>query len=249
MSNMRISGSGSIPTGEYEEISISGSGHCDGPIRCQSFSVSGSGRMEGSLSCNDLLRTSGSFRASGSVEAGSVRISGSCHIDGDCTVRENFSVSGSCRLGQKLSVQGEMRVSGSCRVGGDVEAESALLAGRVQCGGLLNAENVEIKASGSDSCTVGSIGCSRIEVRRETFSEFRFFIFKWQVGKNAGKSSFVLNVADSIEGDELYLEYTKAKRVSGRKIVLGEGREIETIQYSESLEGTTVNDCKTEKIS
>lgn len=246
MSNMHISGSGSIPAGEYDNVSVSGAGKCTGRIRCRSFSASGSAHAEDSICCEDSFRASGSFRGNGSVEAKSIVISGSCSIAEDCTAKGDFQASGSCRIGQKLSVQGEMRLSGSCHIGGDAEAEHAVISGCVQCGGLLNAENVEIRTVGRD-CRIGSIGCSRIEVRREGFSEVRFFIFKWQVG---GKGhDFTLHVADCIEGDEVYLEYTKAKRVSGRKIVLGEGCEIETIQYSESLEGSTVNDCKIEKVS
>jgi cytoskeletal protein CcmA (bactofilin family) len=42
--------------------------------------------------------------------------------------------------------------------------------------------------------------------------------------------------ADSIEGDEIFLENTKARMVRGKKITIGAGCEIETVEYSDSLE-------------
>ncbi|MCL0069946.1 hypothetical protein M1O56_05235 [Dehalococcoidia bacterium] len=39
-----------------------------------------------------------------------------------------------------------------------------------------------------------------------------------------------------IEGDEILLEWTRAKTVRGKQIVIGEGCEIERVEYSESLE-------------
>jgi hypothetical protein len=42
--------------------------------------------------------------------------------------------------------------------------------------------------------------------------------------------------ADTIEGDEIFLENTHARIVRGKKITIGEGCEIEMVEYSESLE-------------
>jgi hypothetical protein len=42
--------------------------------------------------------------------------------------------------------------------------------------------------------------------------------------------------ADTIEGDEIFLENTKARVVRGKKIQIGEGCKIESVEYSESLE-------------
>ena len=40
--DMRISGSSTMPGGEYDRVSISGSGTVQGDLRCQSLSCSGS---------------------------------------------------------------------------------------------------------------------------------------------------------------------------------------------------------------
>ena len=44
--DMRISGSGNIPSGEYNKVSVSGSGHLIGKVRCVSFFSSGSSKGE-----------------------------------------------------------------------------------------------------------------------------------------------------------------------------------------------------------
>ena len=41
-------------------------------------------------------------------------------------------------------------------------------------------------------------------------------------------------ITDIIEGDEIYLEYTKAKIIRGNNVELGPGCEIELIEYKNS---------------
>ena len=52
---------------------------------------------------------------------------------------------------------------------------------------------------------------------------------------------------DVIEGDDIYLEYTKAKIVRGKDIELGQGCEIGLIEYKDSYkqdEKAVVNNYK-----
>ena len=42
--DMRISGSSTMPGGEYGKVSISGSGKVQGNLKCESLSCSGAGR-------------------------------------------------------------------------------------------------------------------------------------------------------------------------------------------------------------
>ena len=45
-------------------------------------------------------------------------------------------------------------------------------------------------------------------------------------------------IAESIEGDDIYLEETKAKAVRGNNIVIGEGCEIGLVEYKSKFEQT-----------
>ncbi|GBC75956.1 hypothetical protein HRbin07_00148 [bacterium HR07] len=63
----------------------------------------------------------------------------------------------------------------------------------------------------------------------QAVSEGLGYAFGWSYG-----SGFL--EADTIEGDEIFLENTKARVVRGKKVQIGEGCEIESVEYSESFE-------------
>ena len=61
------------------------------------------------------------------------------------------------------------------------------------------------------------------------------------LGRNA------LSVDESIEGDEVSLEYVSAPLVTGRVVAIGEGCYIDTVRYSEEVEihpGARVGNCE-----
>ena len=64
--DMKISGSGTVPPGEYENIKISGSGHLEGTVTCTGLHVSGS------------------------ASADTVECSGEIHISGACDFDDNY---------------------------------------------------------------------------------------------------------------------------------------------------------------
>ena len=47
--DMKISGSSTMPGGEYGKVSISGAGKIQGNLKCDSLSCSGSGKVEGDV--------------------------------------------------------------------------------------------------------------------------------------------------------------------------------------------------------
>ena len=47
--DMRISGSSTMPGGEYGKVSISGSGKVQGNLKCESLSCSGAGKVKGDM--------------------------------------------------------------------------------------------------------------------------------------------------------------------------------------------------------
>ena len=54
---MVISGSGSLPGGDYnEEVRISGSGVINGNISCTEFSISGSGEVRGNICAAPVIQ-------------------------------------------------------------------------------------------------------------------------------------------------------------------------------------------------
>jgi len=241
--DMHISGSGNIPSGEYNKVSVSGSGRLTGKVRCVSFSSSGSSKGD-DIECTESFRISGSSHFSGNIEAADVKVAGSLHCDGELIANESFSTSGSTRCGKSIKCE-HLSVSGALKVDGDIESESVKVGGTLNCTGLLNAENIEIKFD--RGMNIGSIGGSKIVIVSEKGIKFfqRLPLFS-ALAKSATKG---VNVNSSIEGDEVALEHVTCPRVTGRVVAIGQGCNIDLVQYSEDIEiSPDAKVGKTEKI-
>ncbi len=238
--DMHIAGSGKIAPGEYRNIRISGSGKIYGPIRCKSLHISGSGRQEGELRCEEEVKVSGSGHL-GTVWAENARFAGSAKADGDLNLTGELHAAGSFHCCGSVKA-GELRIAGAAHVEGDLEGETVRASGALRCGGLVNAETVEFRLGGENH--VGSIGCSAIRVRREADGTPRFFRTLF-----GGRAQGYLQADSHIEGDSIDLEWTRAPRVSGRSVIIGEGCEIDLVQYTEQLEvSPNANVGRTEKV-
>ena len=232
---MHISGSGHIPAGEYnDKISISGSGRLDGNIRCTSLSVSGSAHCAGDLACTENIVVSGSGHFDGNITSKSMTVSGSTHIGDDLTVKETVRVSGSAKVGGGIR-SGAVHASGVLKVEKGIETEEFRAEGAIDCGGLLNAETVDISMDGRAHSRVGSIGGGKIRVylrKSEKPQKRRLPLFSRLV--NSGGSD--LTVSELVEGDVVALECVKVPTVVGRVVAIGAGCEIDLVQYSEECE-------------
>lgn len=229
--NVTISGSGRFGGGSYNEVTISGSGHCQSDVVCRELHVSGSGHLGGRLECTDNLRASGNVHIDGDTAAGEVKISGAGHF-GASLECGGLRVSGAMHVNKTLRA-GEVRVSGAIRAS-DVEAESFHLSGVADISGLLNAETVEIEFYGAKSSPVriASIGCTTLKAHRSSRCDGG-----WGLGRlfRSDDKSKPMMEAKTIEGDDIELEYTDAEVVRGSRVTIGEGCRIGRVEYTESL--------------
>lgn len=223
--NMSISGAGRIAPGEYENIRISGSGKLCGLIRCVSLHTAGACKGE-SLDCSGQTKAAGSCSFSGDVFSNKLQCSGS------------FSCGGNLRTNS-------LSICGGASVKGDITTETATIIGAIKCKGLLNAETIRIKSDGF--CHIGSIGGSNVQIRPENSSSIllrmpllaRLFRKKWQT----------IQIENHIEADVIEILNVSAPRVSGRIVSIGEGCQIDLVQYSETVEiSPKANVGRTEKI-
>ena len=150
--NMRIAGKGTVPAGEYEKVSISGSGSLFGEIHCNNFSAAGRSSGE-SITGAERFKASGSSSFSGTVKAQNVRAAGSFSCGGDLVAEE------------------ELSVSGSLRVGGDLQAASVRIAGGLVCDGALCAKETELQAD--REMRLERIAGGNVRTRRKLISFFR----------------------------------------------------------------------------
>ena len=241
--DMIISGSGQIASGEYDNIKISGSGKLNGLIRCKSLHCSGSAKGDAEIECENDLQTSGSGKFDRHVKAGSVSVSGGFGCGGNLTVQKELKISGGAKCGGSAKA-GSISVSGGLSIKGDAEAETVKVFGILNCGGLLNAESIEIRFK--EGMEIGSIGGSRINIYPEALVKRKV---KLPLFSSLVKGAAAVRVNNSIEGDIIALEGVVTPRVSGRIVAISDGCEIDLVQYSEQIEvSPNAKVGKTEKI-
>lgn len=217
--NISISGSGRTSGGKYDEVKISGSGDINGDLECNLLSVSGSAAVHGAVKAR-RVGVSGSARFDSDIEAEETRVSGSASFAGAAR-GGRMSFSGSGRIGKSAELR-EIEISGSAEIGGDCSAERFHADGSFRIKGLLNAETIEIGLGGRKS-TAESIGGSSITVRPVRHGGGLLqTLFGFEPG--------VLET-DTIEGDEIRLENTKANVVRGSRVAIGPGCEIGRVEY------------------
>lgn len=230
--DVKISGSGKFAGGQYGVIHVSGSGSYQGDVICREVHASGSLKGEGRITAAEEFHVSGSFKGVGDLTAAELHISGSATVGGAVSCREEVHASGAVRC-QSMAAK-EIRISGRIETAGDVEGDEIRISGSGTIGGLLNAENIEIKASdglvAGSKLTIGSIGGSTIRI----FPAGPGGFFRRVIGRPQRLAPFV--ITESIEGDEIDIDSVRAVRVSGRDVVIHAGCEIVTVEYSGTLQ-------------
>lgn len=233
--DLKISGASAMPGGEYNRVSISGSGKINGNVRCNSLHCSGAAHVQGDLETQELA-CSGACKLHGNVKAQNMRVSGAVKAEGNLQ-GETLRISGNVKLGGSVHCS-ELRLSGGLTVGENVEAEQVLVSGEIKVPGLLNADKIEINIAGHSR--IGEIGGSEILVRQKENGKGFFGFFGW-----AGTRPIL--EADTIEGDRVALQGVHAKVVRGTDVVLGENCRIERVEYTGSFaaeEGTVGESVK-----
>lgn len=223
-----ISGAGSISGGTYDRVSISGAGKISGDVVAEVLRISGIGKVEGRVEAKEIA-ASGSATFADEVVAEEMRVSGSGRIDGRVEAKE-LKCSGTLRVSGAVASE-YVKITGSLRVGADVEAAIFKATGGFDIGGLLSADKVEVKLGGR--CRAREIGGERIEIRRGSWLE-KGLILDGLIKMFTGGGTAELR-ATQIEGDEIVLEDTIADVVRGKRIEIGPGCRITSVEYAESL--------------
>jgi cytoskeletal protein CcmA (bactofilin family) len=223
--DLKISGSMILPGGHFKNVYISGRLELNGDTLVDNeYKVSGSGKVNGNLKISK-----------GSI-SGRVDVDGGVESD-DLTVWGHLSISGNLSS-KNLSIKGRTETEGTVKadtvntygefiISKDCNAEEFYSKGIVKIEGMLNSGIIDMRLLYSKS-RIKEIGGEKITVKREPDNKFL----------NALKSLFVPGeifggrlTADVIEGDEVYIEQTKAKVVRGNSVTIGPDCEIDTVEY------------------
>lgn len=206
--NLIIAGSGSAGGGEFDAVKISGKGQVHGDVACDVFKTNGASDIFGNVQAKTMT-VNGASKLEGNLEVGEWKIQGSADVKGKVS-------------GEVIKVEGFVKIEGDC------EAENFTGKCHFTIGGMLNAGFIDIDLYGA--CSVKEIGGETIRIQKEMS-----FIRLKEMIKSMFNYSDKLTV-DTVEGDDIYLEYTKAKVVRGNHVKLGTGCEVELVEYKESFE-------------
>ncbi len=219
--NLEIKGSGSSKGGKYNNVMVKGNGKIDGDLDRIHMEIQGHCEVNGNVKA-ESIKVNGRNSVKGSLKAGKIEIHGETDVDGDLSVDKSI-------------------IHGMISVHGNFNSESFNMEGAFTIRGLLNAGELELKLHGPSEAR--EIGGEKIMIRRNgkvKFTRLRKMIIP--LGFNTGLTT------DVIEGDEIYLEYTKAKIVRGNNIELGPGCDIKLIEYQNDFKQHENSEVGTYKI-
>jgi cytoskeletal protein CcmA (bactofilin family) len=204
--DLKINGQSSAAGGKYNAVIINGEGRIEGDLDCINLKINGKCSMNGNLKA-DSVNVNGEASIKGDLEAEKAKIHGTADIEGNLSV-------------DKAETYGIISVAGDCN------AEIFKIGGTFAIEGLLNAGELELSLYGSSRAR--EIGGEKITVKRK--GKYDLLGLKSMIiGRGKGLT------VETIEGDDIYLEDTKAKVVRGNNIELGPGCEIELVEYKENF--------------
>lgn len=238
--NMRIAGAGTIGSGEYDEISISGTGKIVGDVRCQNLSVAGAASVEGKIECVETISCAGSANFKDEVKTKSIDVSGSVKFEKDCIATEEISSAGSikCMASSKAKI---IQLSGYSYVEKDLEAEEICIKGDSQIYGLVNGEKVKIEFD--NSLEINEIGGNNIIVLQKEKGINK--VKNLPIFKNICKAS--IGKINTIEGENVAVEFVEANKITGKSVAIGKNCKIKLVQYTDEVEihpSSTVEQCE-----
>ncbi len=219
-----IGGYGSAGGGQYGAVKINGYGKIGGDVQCDIMRINGAGETMG-VEC-DSIHVNGSGDIGGALKTRELKVNGTGTFSGAAN-SETATVTGTATFKAGLSAQ-LLNVSGSIHVGGDCSAERFVSSGVFTVDGLLSADHIEVYLDWNKS-RAKEIGGADISVKPGPRG--------MGVLRSLFSHSPVLE-ADTIEGNELSLELTKARVVRGNNVSLGDGCEIGLVEYKGTLRKT-----------
>jgi len=222
--NLRIDGMFTSEGGEYEKIVINGQGTVTSNVQADCIKVNGIGNFQGNVNSGTII-ISGMATIKEGVVADELKVSGMATIEGDVET-DKLKIEG------KTTIQGnvesdEVKIEGKATIHGDCETETFKMEGQIKIKGQLNAESIHINSVLKSE--IHEITGSSIQIVRDT-NPITSVVTK------ALDMVFTNNLAvNTIEGDQIELDYVNARVVRGENVTIGEHCEIDLIEYSGAL--------------
>ena len=223
--DVKINGDGSLSGGTYGAVTVNGAGTINGDIDCVRFTINGAGTSNGRVVAQDIT-VNGQGTFNGEVQAGSMT------VNGDASIRDGvgigrLAIKGHATVGGSIAAH-EVDVRGFLRGAGDCQAEQFSGEGAFTIAGLLSADVIDVKIYGT--CSAREIGGEKITIRSPRGFQSITQIFTFWAEQRL--------TADTVEGDDIYLEGVTAKIVRGRNVTIGTECKIDVVEYSDNYSRT-----------
>ncbi len=225
--DLKIMGQMTLSGGRYQDVVVMGELTVNGDLECRDMKIMGQTHIRGGLKGRSG-KVNGKAVLDGAMDMEALK------VQGQVKTRKPAKI-GILDLKGQIQIDGglqseEVNVWGELHVGGDCTAERFTSKGAFTVEGLLNADEIGIKLYGPSRAK--EVGGGRITVRRAPASMLGHFLKSLFMG---GGLQHKLS-AESIEGDDIYLEYTSAKVVRGNNVTLGKECAIELVEYRKNFE-------------
>lgn len=219
--DIKILGDSTVSGGFFKDLHITGDVTMNGSVDCISL------KILGDCAVNDSLKTKAGT-ITGDLAVRNDLIAQSLKIRGDLSIGRNAVITdvqflGDVRIDGDLSSE-QIDIKGDLEVKGNCNSEIFKSKGDLKIDGLLNADEINIELYGNSK--IREIGGDKISVRHGSKSLFKKLATSVFNGNHIGNLT-----TDTVEGDEIYLEYTTAKVVRGNDVITGPGCRIELLEY------------------
>jgi cytoskeletal protein CcmA (bactofilin family) len=207
--DLTISGIMGGQGGTYKSVNLHGVGKVNGHLDCIDFHCHGRVNIKGDVKAEQIAEIHGDARIVGNLESGRVEVHGKTNVGGYVS-------------GEVIEIHGFLNVNHNC------DAESFCTRGGFRINGLLNAGTIDIQLYAP--CEAKEIGGGTIRIQKpgmvSPFSKF----FRSILPK------IDILTAETIEGDDIYLENTRATVVRGTNVTIGPGCKIDIVEYKQHFD-------------
>lgn len=225
--NLHLTGESSVAGGLYNNVRITGDEIIQGDLDCINLKLIGTCDIRGSVKAQ-MAKVTGTADIRGSLEAEEFTIAGTINIDQNAAVKR-FKIYGETKVRGNAAVE-QAEIFGQLDINGECNTETFTAKGPLRIGGLLNAGKIDLEMH--SQCRIKEIGGEQINIRRGTDMIFKKIVKFFCMPRDFYQGHLI---TDSIEGDDIYLEYTQAKVVRGGNITLGPGCKISLVEYKHTF--------------
>lgn len=251
MQNININGRGTFSGGEYDDVIINGSGHCEEPVVCRKMSVNGmlhaghvsveSLRVDGKLNSTELaagdIKIDGMASVSGNLQSDALNINGNLTANGNISTGNvktdgrlkcsgtattaDFDTNGIATIENGLFAQ-NVSVDGMLNVTGNIEATSVKSRGKISTNAQICADTIFLQGMVNADEIVGDDINICIKDPAGIAAGFLNAIFGSQL-RNDSKC------ANLIEATTIRLENVRAGVVNGANVTIGPACTIDRV--------------------